>query len=230
MFGTVKSFGHTLVLAPHPDDETLGAGGTIARLSQAGLVVDVAVVTSGRPPDFPEEQIATVRQEASRAHALLGVKNTFWLDLPAARLTEISRPALNAAVGGLLRRCRPDTVLLPFPGDIHVDHQLVFEAAMVAARPHHPEYPTTLLAYETLSETNWNAPYLSAGFHPNIFIDIADTLTLKLKAMAAYESQGRASPHERSIKALEALARLRGATVHRQAAEGFVLVRSVVHA
>jgi LmbE family N-acetylglucosaminyl deacetylase len=119
-------------------------------------------------------------------------------------------------------------VLVPFVGDVHIDHQLIFQSAMVAARPHQAAYPTMILAYETLSETNWNAPYLTPGFLPNVFVDITDTLDLKLQAIAAYGSQLRASPHERSIEALKALATLRGATVHRPAAEAFVLVRSVV--
>ena len=80
-----------------------------------------------------------------------------------------------------------------------------------------------------MSETNWNAPYLTPGFLPNVFIDITDTLDLKLEAMRAYGSQLRASPHERSVEALKALATLRGATVHRPAAEAFVLVRDVIH-
>ena len=107
-------------------------------------------------------------------------------------------------------------MLLPFMGDVHVDHQLIFQSAMVAARPHQAAYPETILAYETLSETNWNAPYLTPGFLPNVFIDITDTLDLKLKAMRMYGSQLRASPHERSVEALKALATLRGATVHRR--------------
>ena len=116
---------------------------------------------------------------------------------------------------------------MPFPGDIHRDHQLVFEAAMVAARPAGPVYPLRILAYETLSETNWNAPFLTPAFTPNVFIDIAETLETKLAAFAAFASQVRAFPAERSVEALSALARLRGATVHRAAAEAFVLVREV---
>jgi len=152
-----------------------------------------------------------------------------WLDLPAARLVETPRRALNAALQSAIAQTEPTTMLLPFVGDVHIDHQLTFEAGMVAARPHQAAYPATILAYETLSETNWNAPYLTPGFIPNVFIDITDTLDLKLAAMRTYGSQLRASPHERSIEALKALATLRGATVHRPAAEAFVLVRDVIH-
>ena len=225
----LEVFGRTLVVAPHPDDETLGAGGTIARLAKAGHQVTVAVVTTGQPPDYSASDVAKVRHEAEQAHAILGVRQTLWLDLPAARLVETPRRALNAALQKAIAQTEPTTMLLPFVGDVHIDHQLTFEAGMVAARPHQAAYPATILAYETLSETNWNAPYLTPGFLPNVFIDITDTLELKLAAMRTYGSQLRASPHERSIEALKALATLRGATVHRPAAEAFVLVRDVIH-
>ena len=99
---------------------------------------------------------------------------------------------------------------------------------LLIARPTDGGYPPQVLAYETLSETNWNAPYLTPNFVPNVFIDITDSLELKLAAMQAFRSQIREFPHERSREALKALATLRGATVHCRAAEAFVLVRQVV--
>lgn len=224
----LESFGRTLVIAPHPDDEILGAGGTIARLTKAGCDVVVAVVTTGRPPDYLAADVARVRDEATRAHKMLGVRDTLWLDQPAAQLAETPRRALNAALRNVVVEVEPQTILMPFVGDIHIDHQLVFEAVMVASRPHQSVYPATILAYETLSETNWNAPYLTPGFQPNVFVDITDTLDAKLEAMQVFGSQVRAPPHERSLEALKALATLRGATVHRSAAEAFVLIRDVI--
>jgi LmbE family N-acetylglucosaminyl deacetylase len=226
----LETFGRTLVVAPHPDDEILGAGGTIARLANAGQDVVVAVVTTGQPPDYSPEHVDRVRSEAEEAHKLLGVRETLWLGLPAARLAETPRNQLNAAVRKAVIDIVPRTILVPFIGDIHIDHQLVFEAAMVASRPHQREFPTTILAYETLSETNWNAPLLTPAFTPNVFVDISDTLETKLRAMKLFGSQVREAPHERSLEALRALATLRGATVHRDAAEAFVLVRDLIEA
>ena len=223
-------FGRTLVIAPHPDDETIGAGGTIAKIARAGCDVFVAIVTTGQQPEYSAEHVGKVRSETEKAHRLLGVKETFWLDLPAARLSETPVRTLNESVRSIMLQIAPDTVLMPFVGDIHVDHQLVFQAVLVASRPHQADYPKRLLAYETLSETNWNAPYLTPGFIPNVFVEITDTLETKLEAMSAFGSQVKSAPHERSIEALRALATLRGATVHRPAAEGFVLIREVINA
>ncbi|MCA1369668.1 PIG-L family deacetylase [Bradyrhizobium sp. BRP14] len=228
MAGSKIAFGRTLVVAPHPDDEVLGAGGTIARLASEGEEVFVAIVTEGKPPSFDPAQTASIQAEAAEAHRALGVKETVWLRLPAAQLAETAHAIVNGALLELVSRLSPQTVLVPFVGDMHMDHQLTFTSALVACRPHQAEFPKLILAYETLSETNWNAPYLSPGFLPNVFIDITGHLEAKLEAMQLFASQLRQPPHERSIATLRALATLRGATVMTQAAEAFVLVRQVV--
>jgi LmbE family N-acetylglucosaminyl deacetylase len=222
-----EMFGRTLVVAPHPDDEVLGCGGTIARLAASGLEVHVAVITEGKPPTYSEESVVKVKNEALRAHQLLGVTHTSWLGLPAAALAETAHSTINAALYELVTRIKPRTVLVPFPGDIHVDHQLVFASSLVAARPHYEGFPELILAYETLSETNWNAPYLTPAFTPNVFVDISQQMDRKLDAMRCFESQLRQAPHERSIETLRALAVVRGATVLKSAAEAFVLVRHI---
>lgn len=219
--------GTVLVIAPHPDDEVLGCGGTIARLSAAGREVHVAIATTGQPPRYDAASVKAVRDEAAAAHALLGVTRTHYLDLPAAELDRIGHADINRAMDGLFEQVDPETVLMPFIGDIHLDHQLVFRSCLVAARPSQARYPTRLYAYETLSETNWAAPHLDAAFCPSVYVDITDTIERKLAAFRLYASQCRAFPNERSSEALQALATLRGATVHRAAAEAFVLIREV---
>jgi LmbE family N-acetylglucosaminyl deacetylase len=223
----IERVGRALVIAPHPDDEVLGCGGTMARLADRGVPVEVAIVTSGTPPRFSRESREQDRAEARRAHDILGVAKTRFLDLPAAELDRVPHADMNAALLEVVREAAPDTLLVPFGGDIHLDHQLVFLSTLVAARPNRAGYPCRVIAYETLSETNWHAPYLAPSFVPNLFVDIGDTLERKLAAMAAYEGQVKPFPDERSLKALEALATLRGATVRRPAAEAFVLLREV---
>ncbi|QRM56440.1 PIG-L deacetylase family protein [Sinorhizobium sp. BG8] len=224
----LDTFGRTLVIAPHPDDEVLGAGGTMARLAAEGNDVFVAIVTQALPPAFPAGTVARAKAEAGEAHRLLGVRETFWLGFPAAGIAETAHSALNAALLELVQKLRPQTLLVPFIGDMHIDHQLIFLSSLVSARPHQAEYPRLVLAYETVSETNWNAPYVTPSFVPNVYVDVADHLETKLSAMKAYASQVREAPHERSIETLKALATLRGATVMRRAAEAFVLIRQVM--
>ena len=216
-----------LVLAPHLDDEVLGVGGAMARWALEGHSVRVAVVTRGRPPLYSDAEEDQCRAEARAAHGLLGVAGTRFLDLPAAELDGLLQRELNGSVTDLVRSWAPEELYVPFLGDLHRDHQLVFQAAMVAARPNRSGFPVRVYAYETLSETNWNAPFLTPAFVPNHFVDISATLEAKLEAMACYRSQVRPAPHERSLASLRALAALRGAAVGLAAAEAFVTLRTV---
>lgn len=225
--GDLSYMGKVLVIAPHPDDEILGCGGTMARIAAAGGDLRVAIVTRGMAPQFSDEFVASIRAEAKASHALIGVRETLYLDLPAAALDTVAATELNGALSKLVREVRPDTIFLPFIGDIHTDHQLTFLAAMVAARPRDSQAPRRIYAYETLSETNWYAPGITPAFVPNVFIDIADTIETKLDAFRCFESQVKQFPDERSIEAIRALAVMRGASMYLKAAEAFMLVRQV---
>lgn len=224
----IETFGRVLVVAPHPDDEVLGCGGTIARLTATGTEVHVLVATVGKPPRYTADSVAQVQAEMRRAHAVLGVHETHLLDLPAAELDTVPASRINAAVGDVIAGVQPDTLFLPFFGDIHTDHQLIFTAAMVAARPRSTTAARRILCYETLSETNWYAPPVTPAFVPDIFIGISDTLERKIEAFRHFESQVRPFPDERSVEAIEALARLRGATAFLCAAEAFVNIRQII--
>ncbi|WP_313804104.1 PIG-L deacetylase family protein [Sphingobium sp.] len=215
------------VVAPHPDDEILGCGGTMARAAAAGAEVHVIVVTRGQPPLFDEEMVQQIRAETLRAHDMIGVTGTQFLDFPAAGLDQVKRSDLNLALSSALSRIEVDLLLIPFIGDIHLDHQIVFNAALVHARPRGSGGPSCVLAYETLSETNWLAPGVTPAFIPNMFVDIGATLERKIAAFQMFQSQVKPSPDERSIEAIRALAISRGATVYRHAAEAFVLVRQI---
>jgi len=216
-----------LVVAPHPDDEILGCGGTMAAIVAGGGEVHVLIVTRGQRPRFDVLQAERVHREAELAHRQLGVTETHFLGLPAAELDRVPHADLNSAIAGIVSDVAPDTLFVPFVGDLHMDHRLVFEAAMVAARPRGNSYPQRILAYETVSETNWSAPMLSPAFHPNVYIEITKFLDAKLSAFACFVSQCQPFPDERSIETLSALAAVRGSTVTREAAEAFMLIREV---
>lgn len=219
--------GKTLVVAPHPDDEVLGCGGTIARLADAGQEVHVAIVTRGYEPAFSDEQVERVRAELVEAHDVLGVTKCHFLDLPAAALDTLPGAQLNHAIGKLVGDIAPATMFLPFVGDIHRDHQLVFTAGLVAARPRGGDVPRRIYAYETLSETNWAAPGLTETFAPNTYFDVSETMERKLEAFSRFDSQIKAFPDERSLKTIESLAAVRGSTVYLPAAEAFMLIREI---
>lgn len=216
-----------LVIAPHPDDEIIGVGGTIAKRAKNGDEVFVCVVTKGQEPLFSKESVESVRQECREADKLLGVKRTVFLDFPAVMLETVPRYQLNSKICEVIQKVNPVEVYIPHRGDMQLDHQIVVDAAMVALRPRGEIYPKRIYAYETLSETGWNVPNTVNEFIPTVYEDITDTFHAKLDAMSMFETQLAPFPSARSIGAIEALARFRGASVSLGAAEAFSLIREV---
>lgn len=211
-----------LVIAPHPDDEVLGAGATIARLVDACFGVTVVAMCSDLPPLYPADVAPTVEAEARRAHALLGVQESVFLDLPSV---EVSVAALNGGLQEVTDRVRPSIVLAPFP-DRHVDHKAAFEASMVVTRPRGTGTGMSVVAmYETMSETYWNAPGAEPQFMPTWNVDVTATIDRKIEAFDIYESQHQPYPGPRSTEAMRALALFRGSQAGMEYAECFQIVR-----
>ena len=216
-----------LVIAPHPDDEIIGVGGTIAKRVQNGAEVYVCIVTKGLESMFDKKLIEQGRRECCQADRKLGVKETIFLDFPAVMLETIPRYELNGKIAEVVQKISPDEVYIPHRGDMQIDHQMVVDAAMVAVRPRGTDYPKRVYAYETLSETGWNIPNTVNEFIPTVYEDITSTYDAKINAMRIFESQLAEFPAARSIGAIEALAKFRGATVNVRAAEAFSLIREI---
>ena len=218
-----------LIIAPHPDDEVLGCGGIMKKLSLEKDDVYVLIMSRGKIGIYSDEKIQNVRQEARNAHQLLGVKETRFLDFPAPELDIISISELSRAISQTLSDIKPNTLYLPHRGDIHADHKAVFNAGLVAARPVGDYSIRKIFAYETLSETEWAPPYSDDAFVPDTFINIADTFQTKIDAMKCFKSQLREFPNPRSLKTIEALACYRGSTVGFTHAEAFMTIRRVIY-
>ncbi len=216
-----------LVIAPHPDDEVIGVGGTIAKRAEEGHEVYVCVVTKAFPPLFSEEIVEQARNECREADKLLGVVETSFLDFPAVTLETVPRYELNGGILKTIQRIKPDEVYIPHRGDMQLDHKMIVDAAMVALRPKYDHVVKRIYAYETLSETGWDIPNTMNEFIPTVYEDITDSLKAKLCAMELFKSQLGEFPDARSIGAIEALARYRGATVNVKAAEAFSLIREI---
>lgn len=218
-----------LVLAPHADDEVLGMGGTIAKLSAEGHDVIVAILTGHgkeKHPLWPRSNWDTIREECSKAVEIIGVSELRFEELPAACLDHIPTYETNNIVAKLIEETQPEEVYIPFAFDLHKDHSAIAYAATVALRPYlnSTNCVRRVFAYETLSETHLAPAYLAPAFQPNVFVNITATLDKKLFAMRAYSSQLQPDHLPRSIAGLKALARLRGTHIGVEAAEAFVLI------
>ena len=214
-----------LIIAPHPDDEVLGVGGTIAKRVAEGHTVYVCIATKGCEPLFSESSVEKVRSECLEADRLLGVTDTVFLDFPAAMLEDVPRYRMNDALLQVIRKVKPEEVYIPHRGDMQLDHKMIADACMVALRPKYEHRVRRIYAYETLSETGWDIPNTVNDFIPNVFEDVSGTLDRKLQAAKCFASQLSSFPSARSPEAIEALARYRGALAGVCAAEAFSLVR-----
>lgn len=212
-----------LVIAPHPDDEVLGCGGTIAKYSRASHRVYLCIVTCAYTPDWTKEFIRDRPKQVKEANDILGIKKTYFLNFPTVKLDTIPRKELNNAIYRIVETVEPDILFIPHRGDLNLDHRLVFEAALVALRPTDCIIKK-VLSYET-TETDWGRQI--EPFRPNVYEDIGDTFKKKIEAMKVYKSELRQYPHPRSLEGIKVLAKKRGIESGLKMAEAFMLIREV---
>ena len=215
-----------VVIAPHPDDEVLGAGGTISKLSALGVEVSVLIVSGHLPPLYKKNVFAKTQKEALNAFKVMNVYFWEFLKIPATTVHSMPVAKLNAQVNDFITKIGPGWVFLPFP-DRHIDHRTIFDASVVACRPISKNAPNVVLAYETLSETHWNVPGIEPSFNPDFFVDVSDYINQKKNALCCYESQVNNHP-SRSVDACVALAKFRGSQNGCDFAEAFKTVRIVI--
>lgn len=218
---------NVLIIAPHPDDEVLGCAGVMKKFANAGAQVYVLVISRGTPKYYPEYRITNVRKEAREAHNILGVKQTVFLEFHAPELDITGNAEISRCISKHIADWEITDLFIPHRGDIHHDHRHVFEASLVAARPIGKYTVKNIYAYETLSETEWAAPFSDDAFIPTHFENISETFELKLEAMQCFKSQVRDFPSTRSLETITALAKYRGATVGCQRAEAFMTIRTI---
>ncbi|MDK9713636.1 MAG: PIG-L family deacetylase [Sulfuritalea sp.] len=227
--------GNVLVVAAHPDDEVLGCGGTIACLADAGRVVHVLLLADGESSraaadgsGLAPSSVAVRNAAAEQACRILGCASVETLALPDNRLDELVLLDVVKQVEARIARHAPTTVLTHHGGDVNIDHRVAHEAVIVACRPTPGHAVRELLFFEVPSSTEWRPPASGNSFMPNYFVDVSAVLDRKIAALNAYASELRPFPHPRSLTAVEALARWRGATAGVSAAEAFMLGRKIV--
>ncbi len=217
-----------LVIAAHADDEALGCGGLMAKSARRGDQVRAVFMTDGESSRGARPEEARRRREACRAAcALLGAPDPVLLDFPDNAMDGVPLLEAAKAVEAQIAAFPPDLVLTHHAHDLNVDHRVVHEAVMTALRPQPGRPSPTILCFETPSSTEWRAPHPAFAFAPNWHEEIAETLAVKMAALEIYAEEMRPWPHARSFQAVEALAKWRGACVGVEAAEAFMLARSL---
>lgn len=221
---------NVLVIAAHPDDETFGVGGTIARHAAHGDRVTMLILTDGVTARHAET--GPQKEAARRAIQILGARQVYFGELPDQRLDSLPLLEVIRPISQLIRDLRPEWVYTHHRGDANQDHRATFAATLVAVRPVEGSLIERVLCYEVASSTEWGPPYSEWAFIPNLFVDVGATLETKLQAVDAYrdtfESEVKPFPHPRSPEAVRIYAQNRGTTAGIPAAEAFVLMREIV--
>ena len=218
-----------LVVAPHPDDEVLGLGGTLLRSKNEGNVVAWMIATEMKKEfNWSDSQIVKRELEIQKISEFFKFDEVYRLGFPTARLDTVAMNAIVQSVADVIKIYEPNIVYLPHGGDVHTDHKILNAAVLSCVKSF--RYPSIrrILSYETMSETEHELGG-SVGFKPNVFIDISSYLGFKIKAMEIYESEVGDFPFPRSKIAIESLAKYRGSAVGFEAAEAFELLRERVY-
>ncbi len=223
-----------LVVAAHPDDEILGLGATIKRLTDEGNTANVIILGEGltsRKDNRSETQrddLNKLKTQSVAAAKTVGYSNVEFYDLPDNRFDSIDLLDIIKIVQKYVDQYNPDTIFTHHFGDLNIDHRITFEAVITACRPVNNNGVENIVCFETPSSTEWNFKYGDSSFKPSLFYDVENTLEFKLRAMEHYLTESTVYPHPRSAEALSVIAKRWGTVVGVNAAEAFEIVRCIV--
>ena len=216
-----------LVIAPHPDDEILGCGGTLLKHQNCGDQIHIVYITEIQQQyGYTKEQIDRRNIEISSILDKLGAQSHF-MGYPTATLNDADIVSLVPKLSETFKKIAPNIVYLPHRSDVHSDHGISFKAAYACTKTFRCPSIKTILAYETISETDFAPTYASDTFIPNYFVDISDFILKKVELMQIYSSELGEPPFPRSIHNLKALSSLRGAAAGVEHAEAFHLLKTI---
>ena len=220
-----------LIIAAHPDDEVLGCGGTVARLSKDGYNVYTLILGEGitsrdelRNREKREKEIMELKEEAEEANKFLGAKEVFFFDFPDNRFDTVPFLDIVKVIEKIKNKIKPDTIFTHCEKDLNIDHQITYKAVITATRPLKTETVKEIYSFEILSSTEWFFP---VSFSPNVFFDISETIDVKLKAAKRYRTELKEYLHPRSLEAVKVNAKLWGIKAGLNYAEAFKLVRII---
>jgi LmbE family N-acetylglucosaminyl deacetylase len=233
-----------LVLAAHPDDEILGMGGLLKKISKNDHEIKVVFLATGitarRSNNYNnsstynvnnklehnmKNQINDLQKDAKKALSILGIKNIQFENFPDNEMDTISNLEITKKIEKIINEFNANIIYTHSQHDINIDHRQIYDATITATRPKKDSNVKEVISFEVPSSTEW---YFPQKFSPNIFVDISKELKFKLKAMQAYKNELEDFPHPRSLEALEIIAKRWGTVSGFNAAEAFYLVRNLI--
>ena len=208
-----------LVIGAHPDDEVVGMGATIKKLSKKNKIF-LCIITDGTTAQYDDKKMIKVRRDACmKSSKLLGISKVKFLDFPDMMAGRISQLEINKELEKIIEDYKPNVVYTTPSHDLHKDHRLVFDSTLVATRAFSSSV-TQLLSYELPGS-------VKQPFRPTVYQNIEKEFSYKLKAFKMYKSEVMKFPHPRSIEAIENLAIQRGVECSFKKAEAFELIKQI---
>lgn len=221
-----------LIVVAHPDDETLGCGGTINKLSKLGKKIKVVFIAEGSSCRFKNHQknknkiLKVINQRTKmgiKALKKLGVKNYTFCNLECGKLNSLPITKISNLIEKEIDGFKPEILITHSDFDVNMDHRTIFQGCLQSSRPNKKKNKIKgLLSFEILSSTEWK---YSKIFEPNLFINVEKEINTKINALKIYNSEIKKFPHSRSVEGLKSLARYRGIQSFNKYAEAFKIIR-----
>ncbi len=217
-----------LVVAAHPDDEALGCGATMARYAAGGTPIEVLFLTDGvGARRAQDEQVLERRTRSEQACSVLGIQPPRFSDFPDNQMDSVPLLEVVQVVEKMISEFAPSVIYTHHGGDLNVDHRVCHHAVLTACRPQPNATVRSIYGFEVPSSTEWASEALPE-FRPARFVDVSSWTHAKTAALAAYGDEIREWPHARSLEAVDALMKWRGASVGLERAEAFSVIREIL--
>lgn len=217
-----------LVISAHPDDETLGCGGTLLKHKANGDELSWIIITAiFENQGFSKQRIDSRQQEIEKVKNIIGFSSVHNLDYPTMSLNADSINTMIPKLSAIFNEIKPEIIYVMNRADAHSDHRVTFDAVMACTKSFRYPFIKKVLMYECISETEFAPALPEKVFQPNYFVDVSDYFSKKLEIMKIYESELGEHPFPRSIRNIEALATFRGASVGVEYAEAFQLIKFI---
>jgi LmbE family N-acetylglucosaminyl deacetylase len=217
-----------MVIAVHPDDETLGCGGTLLKHKSSGDEIHWVIVTSAKSfPGISCKDLSDRDGVIEKVSKMFKFDSVTRLELPTTKLDTLEASHIVELLSDVIQKVQPSYIYLPFMGDVHSDHRVVFECAYSCTKSFRSPFIKKIYMMETLSETEFAPSVASSVFIPNSFVDISRFFEQKIRILLEYKSEMSEHPFPRSVESVKALATLRGSTCSSEYAESFMLLKEI---
>ena len=214
-----------LIISPHPDDETLGCGGTILKYKNKKAKIEWLIITSmDGNKQYTTKDKKIREKQISKVKKMYGFNKIYELGLPTTKLDEIPISKIVQKVSKVIKNSKPKVIFSNFYGDVHTDHKIISKVVSSCTKNFRAPFVEKILLYETLSETGYSHNKKKDNFVPNVFVDISNFMKKKIKIMKVYKSEVMTGYKPRSMFAIDALAKFRGVSINCKYAEAFMLI------